>query len=151
MRLERIDAAEVLGGVCTRFARRAEENGLLLERSAEPGLEVRADRLRLEQAVGNLLDNALRYGAGPIGLTAVGRNGSVELHVDDRGPGFPEEFRSRAFERFSRADPSRGNGGSGLGLAIVETIASAHGGEAHVTNREGGGADAWLVLPAVQE
>jgi two-component system OmpR family sensor kinase len=51
-----------------------------------------------------------------------------------------------AFERFSRADPTRPDG-SGLGLAIVETIARAHGGEAHAANRPGGGADVWLALP----
>jgi signal transduction histidine kinase len=82
-------------------------------------------------------------------LAAIAQNGSVELHVRDRGPGFPEEFRSRAFERFSRADASQRVDGSGLGLAIVESIALAHRGEAHIENREGGGADAWLALPLV--
>jgi signal transduction histidine kinase len=67
--------------------------------------------------------------------------------VLDRGAGFPEEFLGRAFERFSRASSSDRDGGSGLGLAIVQTIARAHGGEAHVANRAGGGADVWLMLP----
>ena len=106
-----------------------------------------ADRLRIEQALGNLLDNALRYGEGPVELAAIARDGSVELHVRDRGAGFSDEFRERAFERFSRAEPGRGQNGSGLGLAIVEAIARAHKGEAHVANRDGGGADAWLALP----
>jgi signal transduction histidine kinase len=66
--------------------------------------------------------------------------------VLDDGEGFPEEFLPHAFERFSRADPSSPSG-SGLGLAIVETIARAHGGEAHAENRSGGGADVWLALP----
>jgi C4-dicarboxylate-specific signal transduction histidine kinase len=71
----------------------------------------------LEQALGNLLDNALRYGEGPVELEALSRNGSVELHVRDRGVGLSKEFRERAFERFSRAEISRSQGGSGLGLA----------------------------------
>jgi signal transduction histidine kinase len=66
--------------------------------------------------------------------------------VLDEGAGFPDGFLARAFERFSRADPARADG-SGLGLAIVETIAQAHGGEAHAANRSGGGADVWLALP----
>ncbi len=149
VRMGRVEVGEVLGGVAARFARRAEAVGRELSRSDQPGLAVNGDGLRLEQALGNLLDNALRYGDGPVELTAVARNGSVELHVRDRGPGFPEEFRERAFERFSRAETNRSQNGSGLGLAIVEAIARAHRGEAHVENREGGGADAWLALPLI--
>jgi signal transduction histidine kinase len=147
VRLAQVDLTEILDGVASRFARRVEASGQELEQSGEPGLSVAADRLRLEQALGNLLDNALRYGEGPFELAACARNGSAELHVRDRGPGFPAEFRDRAFERFSRADASHGQGGSGLGLAIVDAVARAHRGEAHVANRDGGGADAWLVLP----
>ena len=94
-----------------------------------------------------MVDNALRYGAGPIDLEASVRDGSVLVHVLDRGGGFPDEFVRRAFERFSRASSSDRDGGSGLGLAIVQTVARAHGGEAHAANREGGGADVWLTLP----
>ncbi|HWW66627.1 MAG TPA: ATP-binding protein, partial [Solirubrobacterales bacterium] len=148
VRLAPTDIGEVLNGVTRRFSRRAEDGGRALEVSVEPGLEAAADRLRLDQALGNLLDNALRYGSGPVGLTAVGRDGSVELHVLDRGPGFAEDFLGRAFERFSRADASQRDGGSGLGLSIVDSIARAHRGEAHVANREGGGADVWLTLPS---
>ena len=113
---------------------------------AEP-LVVRADALRLEQALTNMVDNAVRHGGGDVTITARRRNGRVELHVVDDGPGFPPEFVSHAFERFSRADPSRTDG-SGLGLAIVDTIAKAHQGEAHARNRVRGGADVWLALPS---
>jgi signal transduction histidine kinase len=150
VRLERIEVGKILSDVTARFSRRAEESGRVLSLSDESGLAVNGDRLRLEQALGNLLDNALRYGAGPVQLTARARDGSVELHVRDRGPGFPEEFRERAFERFSRAEASRGQNGSGLGLAIVEAIVRAHRGEAHIENRAGGGADAWLALPSYE-
>ena len=94
-----------------------------------------------------MADNALRYGAGTIELAVGTGERSVEIHVQDRGMGFPEEFLGRAFERFSRASASNRDGGSGLGLAIAQTVARAHGGEAHVANRDGGGADAWLTLP----
>jgi signal transduction histidine kinase len=104
------------------------------------GAIVHGDRLRLEQALVNLVDNALRYGGESIELSSRGS----ELHVTDDGPGFPSDFVERAFDRFSRADTARGRGGAGLGLAIVRTIAQAHGGSAHAAN---GPADVWIVLP----
>jgi two-component system, OmpR family, sensor kinase len=146
LRLARLDLAETLDGVSRRFARRAEEKGREIAVEAPPALALDADRLRLDQAIGSMVDNALRYGAGLIDVTARAAVGSVEIHVLDRGQGFPEEFLARAFERFSRA--SSGDGGSGLGLAIVQTVARAHGGEAQAGNREGGGADVWLTLPS---
>ena len=112
------------------------------------GTRLHADPARLQQALANLVDNALRHGAGAIALTARTAVGTVEIHVTDQGPGFPADFVTVAFERFTRADRARGRGGSGLGLAIVEAIARAHGGEAHAANRPGGGADVWLTLPS---
>ena len=115
-----------------------------------PGVDrlITADPRRLEQALGNLVDNALRYGDGQVLLTAEGNgSGRIELHVRDERPGFPPGFLDRAFERFSRADPGRAGRGAGLGLPIVRMIARAHGGDAHAANREEGGADVWLVIP----
>jgi two-component system OmpR family sensor kinase len=147
LKLEHLDLNELLEGVGRRFARRAEDGGRAMEVSMPSALGIEADRLRLDQAVGSMVDNALRYGGGTIELEAVAGDGSVEIHVLDRGGGFPQEFIGRAFERFSRASASARDGGSGLGLAIVQTVARAHGGEAHAANREGGGADVWLTLP----
>jgi signal transduction histidine kinase len=79
-------------------------------------------------------------------LRADRRNGVAELHVLDRGPGFPPEFLDRAFERFSRGRKTGGPEGSGLGLAIVESIAEAHEGKAVAVNRPEGGADVGILL-----
>jgi signal transduction histidine kinase len=117
-----------------------------IEASAPEGLVLEADPLRLEQALGNLIDNAQRYGAGRVELSARSLDGRVELHVTDEGAGFPAEFLPRAFARFSRADESIPEG-AGLGLAIAETIAAAHGGGADAANRPDGGADVWISLP----
>jgi len=114
---------------------------------APDGLTVRADPERLQQALGNLVDNARRHGGGEVQLAAARVNGHVELHVRDGGPGFPPEFLASAFERFTRGDPARGRGGAGLGLAIVDVIARAHGGTAGARNLESGGADVWIALP----
>jgi signal transduction histidine kinase len=114
-----------------------------------PGaFRVRGDRLRLEQALGNLLDNALRYGKGEVRLSAAQTDSVVELHVTDGGNGFPPELKEQAFERFARLDQARARGGSGLGLSIVRAIAEAHGGSAHLANMNGSGADVWVSLPS---
>jgi two-component system OmpR family sensor kinase len=144
--VESSDVAELFATVVQRFAHRSDQLGYALEAEAPHGLRVPADRLRLEQALGNLVDNALRHGRGPVRLVARERLGKVELHVLDRGAGFAPGFVGRAFERFSRADDSRGSGGTGLGLAVVASIAAAHGGSAEATNRPEGGADVWLSL-----
>jgi signal transduction histidine kinase len=142
LRLEPLDSGELLRTVAQRFLRYGRP-----EVEAEAGA-LEGDRLRLEQALGNLVDNAVRHGGRGVSLRAGRRNGSVELHVLDRGAGFPAAFIERAFERFSRADEGRGGESAGLGLSIVETIARAHGGSAHAANRAGGGADVWIELPA---
>jgi two-component system OmpR family sensor kinase len=147
VRRERVAAADLLAGVSERYARRAAEAGRPLEIEADGGLELSADRLRLEQALGNLVENALRHGAGRILLRAQREDGRVELHVRDEGGGFADDFIAHAFDPFSRDDPGRTSPGAGLGLAIVDVIARAHGGSAHAANRNGG-ADVWLELPS---
>ena len=107
-----------------------------------------ADPDRTAQALDNLVANALAHGRGEVRLTARAAHDRVELHVTDKGPGFPEQLLERAFERFSRGDPARAGEGTGLGLAIVAAIAQAHGGEVGARNPPGGGADVWISLPA---
>jgi two-component system, OmpR family, sensor kinase len=146
VRRERLSASEVLSGVQERFARRAEQAGRALEVRAAPDAVLTADRLRVEQALGNLVENALRHGEGRILLEAVSVDGRIELHVKDEGSGFPTGFVDAAFEPFTRSEESRSSQGAGLGLAIVDVIARAHGGSAHAANGRGG-ADVWLALP----
>jgi two-component system OmpR family sensor kinase len=143
----RVRAAELLADVSRRFDVPAGAEGREIAVEASPELVFEGDADRLAQALGNMVENALRHGAGSILLRAHVRDGVVELHVMDEGGGFPPEFVARAFERFSRAAAARGDGGTGLGLAIVEAIARAHGGAAHAANRDGRGADVWISIP----
>ena len=145
LRLEMLEADQIAESVVRRFRWRADEEGRELVSHVRPGIELRADRLRIEQALGNLVDNALRYGGGTVRLDAVVSNGSVELHVRDAGRGFADGLADRAFERFTRAH--RDTGGAGLGLSIVRAIAAAHGGVARATNAAAGGADVSLRFP----
>lgn len=147
VRPQELDTRDVLDTVAERFGPAAAAHGRQIVVSSGRSVSVVADRMRLEQALGNLVANALRYGAGGVGLRAAVEDGTVELHVTDEGRGFAQDFIPRAFDRFSRADAVRSTGGSGLGLAIVALIAEAHGGTAGVANRPAGGADAWIALP----
>ncbi len=147
LRVEALDAADLLTSVASRFEWRAQAVSRPIVTSEPDGLRLQGDKLRIEQALGNLVDNALRYGEGAVRVSARPAGAMVELHVADEGAGFPPEFLGRAFERFSRHDHGRARGGAGLGLAIVRAIAEAHGGSAHAGRGETG-ADVWLRVPA---
>jgi two-component system OmpR family sensor kinase len=146
IRPEHIAVDELFATVAERFARRADEQARDVEARATTAV-VDVDSVRVEQALANLVENALAHGAGRIDLFAVAREDVVELHVADAGPGFQDGFLARAFDRFSRADDARSAEGSGLGLSIVALIAQAHGGTTGAANQPGGGADVWLTLP----
>jgi signal transduction histidine kinase len=145
IRHEDLDAGELLRTVAGRFEQRAATEVRRIEVADGEPLHLRGDRVRLEQALGNMVDNALRYGTGDVRLSAAVRDGTLELRVSDEGPGLPPDFVAHAFERFTRVDGARSRGGSGLGLAIVAAIAASHGGQA--TAR---GADVWIELPGAQ-
>jgi len=147
VRREPIDVLTLLERLRERFERRASEQGRKLIVDAPADLTLHVDPLRVEQALGNLVDNAIRHASGDVRCTAVARGELVELRVSDAGPGFAGEVAGVAFERFTRGDSSRGRGGTGLGLAIVRVIAAAHGGEATLRS-SGSGSDVAIVLPA---
>jgi two-component system, OmpR family, sensor kinase len=146
LRIEPVRLGAIFEAVERRFDRRAAETGRRIVVGEGGELEADADWLRLEQAIGTVVDNALRYGAGTVEISARQIADSAEIHVTDEGEGFPPDFIPRAFERFSRA-PGVREGGSGLGLAIVATVASAHGGAASASNRPEGGADLRIAIP----
>jgi signal transduction histidine kinase len=134
-----------------RMSARAERDGRELRFEEEPDEAVEGDRLRVEQAIGNLVENALRHGAGPIRVWSHQADRRLEIHVSDEGDGFPPDFLPHAYERFRRADTARSTDGTGLGLAIVKAIAEAHGGSATARNANGGGADVWIDLAAAPQ
>lgn len=120
---------------------------------AVPETTVHADEARLEQVLGNLLENAVKYGRDGGTVTVGGRalpDGMIELFVQDDGPGIPAEALERVFERFYRVDKarSREQGGTGLGLSIVKHIVQAHGGRVWVESAVGQGAKFFFTLPA---
>ena len=113
---------------------------------------VSADRTQLVSAVGNLVENAVKYSddGGEVRVSVSGGEEWIEITVADRGVGIPERDLDRIFERFYRVDRarSRSTGGTGLGLSIVRHVATNHGGEVVVTSIEGEGSTFVLRLPA---
>ena len=149
VRREAIDVRPLLEGVSARFRDRAREHGREVGVEGGDGLRIEADDFRLRQALGNLVDNALRHGSGDVVLRArrSETDGGLELEVADQGPGFAPDLADRAFERFARGDAARTRGGTGLGLAIVRAIAEAHGGRAEIVADGARGATVRLWLP----
>ena len=127
------DLAPVLADVAEFYGAVAESRGQALETELPPRLDLVGDRDLLAQAVGNLLDNALKFApAGSrvvLSARAAAREGGIEIAVADNGPGLAPADRARAGERFFRADASRATPGSGLGLSLVQAVAHLHGGE----------------------
>lgn len=121
--------------------------------STSPTVAIPADASRLQRALMNLLDNALRYSPNHSTIQAkiVADQNWLKLDVEDQGSGFSETDLQHAFERFYRGDASRARAsslsGSGLGLAIVQQIATTHGGHVRAHNRPEGGASVRLTLP----
>lgn len=145
VRPDGLEIRELLDRVARRFADRAAERGRTITVDADDRHAVYADELLLRQALGNLVDNALRYGQGDIVLRSRRAGSGLELEVADQGEGFAPDFAERAFERFARGDLARTGDGAGLGLSIVRAIAEAHGGRAEVV--AGAGATVRLWLP----
>ncbi len=126
--------------------RRTTAGDVTFELSSEPS-PVRAVERRLERAVANLLDNAVKW--SPPGGEIDVRVADGELSVRDRGAGIAGEDLPHLFDRFYRSAAARGLPGSGLGLAIVRQVAETQGGSVSVRNADGGGAVFTLRLPAV--
>jgi signal transduction histidine kinase len=146
-----IDARTILADVAELYEPMAEQQGGALTIAAPDGLDVLADRQLLSQAVINLVDNALKYGAPEgaapqIAMTGAVEDGNVVIAVSDRGPGIAEADRDRAIERFVRLEPSRSRPGNGLGLSLAAGVMKLHGGRL-VLDDNGPGLRARLVLP----
>jgi len=121
----------------------AEEKSIRLRTHVAVSVQVEGDRTRLQQAIVNLIDNAIKYTqeGGTVELR-VGQEGNTAiLEVSDDGPGIPAHALPHVFERFYRADKarSRASGGAGLGLSIVKAICAAHNAEVKVFSQEGRG------------
>ncbi len=129
----------------------AKKKNISVAIEADPQLMVDMDADLIEQALINLLDNAIKYSANNSDITigALKKEGTVEIRIQDQGIGIPQKHLPRLFERFYRVDKarSRNMGGTGLGLAIVKHIIQSHGGWVTVQSVHGKGSTFTLHLP----
>ncbi|WP_414901409.1 ATP-binding protein [Sphingomonas flavalba] len=122
------DLTRMLGDLVEVYGPLVEERGFTISQDPAPPLRIPVHRELLGQAIANLVDNAVKYGAGHIRLAAAPTADGAEIVIADDGPGIPVERRAEAVRRFGRLDAARHVGGAGLGLALVAAVARLHGG-----------------------
>jgi two-component system sensor histidine kinase BaeS len=152
---EDIEVVELVEDIVQRFALRAHQLGLTLWLEAKPGVTIAArwDAQRIEQLLGNVLDNSLRYtdAPGQVVVQIQSDGAHVTISAEDTAPGLSPTDLTRVFEPLYRADAARGReaGGSGLGLAICQQIAKAHHGVIRAEASARGGVKFLIELPLV--
>ena len=149
---ETFDLKTLLSRLYELYHPAAEEQQIVWEiQLPDQAVPVRADRIKCQRMIGNLLDNTLKFvpPGGKVLLKLHAEESSfIRLQVIDNGPGIPDQDKVRVFERFVRLDSSRTRRGNGLGLAMVRAVAQAHGGSVQITDTPGGGATFTILLPA---
>jgi PAS domain S-box-containing protein len=145
---EACDLSEAVRESLSRFEEEAQRTGSPLVFSAEPGVSGSFDGVRIEQVVGNLVSNALKYGRGkPIEVNVEQQNGHALVRVKDHGIGIAPEDKDRIFQRFERAVSPDHYAGMGVGLFVTKQIVEAHGGTIRVESEPGNGAVFTVSLP----
>ena len=143
------DLSDIMKNVFTLMRPKAAAQGVGLLLLRNDRVRIACDAARIEEAVLNLVENALRYsGSLTVELSLEADGGRSRISVMDRGVGIPKEHQARIFERFYRVDKARSReiGGTGLGLAIVKHIAQLHGGEVSVVSEPGGGSTFTILI-----
>ncbi|MBV8636223.1 MAG: HAMP domain-containing histidine kinase, partial [Burkholderiaceae bacterium] len=145
-----VDVAKVVGDAVDFYQPLAELKGISIGFTAIGGFSAAGDPLLIAQAVGNLIDNALKYAAKRVNVS-VARTGQpdsqIAITVSDDGPGIPDSEKMKVTERFYRGDASRGTPGVGLGLSLVAAVAKLHGGELRLADAFPGLHASLLVFP----
>ncbi|MGA1440632.1 MAG: sensor histidine kinase [Ilumatobacteraceae bacterium] len=151
--VEAVPIAEVVDAAVARVRELARRTSIVIEvdLSGADGVVLAGDRRQLVSAVGNLVENAVKYSepSASVSIRAVGNDTDLLLEITDQGSGIPAADVERVFERFYRVDParSRSTGGTGLGLSIVRNVVTQHGGRVSVRSVEGAGSTFTVVLP----
>jgi signal transduction histidine kinase len=145
---ERVDLSELVRDLTLAFSSAAAAVGSTLAAHAEENVIGYVDPVRIEQVLGNLIDNAVKFGMGsPIEVELHAENGGATISVRDHGPGMPLEEHAEIFKRYRRGSGASGLGGLGLGLHVVREIVESHGGTVRVDARPGKGSTFMVTLP----
>lgn len=153
--LERANLARVVDAVVEACTRQIEERRIHVDVACPADIQARVNPSLLQQAIGNLLDNAVKYSkaGATVQLNVTVADSEIRIKIRDEGPGIAQEHLPRLFERFYRVDRarSREQGGTGLGLAITKHVAEIHGGRVDVESRVGAGSTFSLYLPVLAD
>ena len=145
---ERLDLSELVRDLTLAFSSLAAAARSTLVASVDDHVIGNVDPTRMEQVLGNLIDNAVKFGIGsPIEVELHAQDGTAILSVRDHGPGIPLEEQGELFRRYRRGSAAAGLGGLGLGLHVVREIVEAHGGKVRVDARPGKGSTFTVELP----
>lgn len=148
LELQETDLSEIVHNVVNRFSERFEQQKYQVTTDAETPILGMWDKLRIEQAISNLISNAIKYGGGkPITISLKKHGNTAVLTVQDQGIGIPKEQTHRIFERFERAVAVENYKGLGVGLYITRQIVQTHGGTIHVDSKQGNGTTFTLNFP----
>ncbi|MCC7202332.1 MAG: ATP-binding protein [Nitrospirae bacterium] len=151
LKIEEVDIKSLILGAVHGFGKNAKDKGLKLVGDVKKDLpRIMTDKVRIEQVIVNLIDNALKYtNQGEVRIKACTEGDNLRVDVEDTGTGIPEKDIPRIFERFYRVDKGRSRdlGGTGLGLAIVKHIIQAHNGKIWVQSLPGKGATFSFTIP----
>jgi signal transduction histidine kinase len=147
--IERFDLGDLIRDVLDLYQIVAEEKQITLHAQVPEGLFLEADRIRLQQVLANLVDNAIKYtpAGGKVEISASSNANRAWLAVKDTGMGIPAEELPRIWERLYRGDKSRSQKGLGLGLCLVKAVVQAHGGQVEVSSHPGEGSVFTAILP----
>lgn len=147
--ITKVDISRLIEEACDLFHPLAEDKGLAIKVKVPPQLLLSADRSKLQRALTNLLDNAIKYTprGGTITVFVEEREKGVIISIHDTGRGIAADDIPHIFDRFYRVDKSRSESGVGLGLSLVLAIVQAHGGNIEVNSSPGAGSTFTIVLP----
>ena len=148
--MESVDLSRVAEDACELFGPIAEDKGILLSASIEPGCHVQGNLQMLQRMLANLLDNAFKYSERDscvtVGVNA--QDNDIQVSVRDEGMGISQQDLKKIFDRYFRCDESRSRTGCGLGLSLVRAVTMAHGGTIDVSSTAGTGSEFRITLPA---
>jgi len=142
-----VDVPEMLATIVEIYAPVVEDEGRAIVSEAAAAITIPLHRQLMDQAIGNLVDNAIKYGAGTISLSTRASGGDVVIAVADEGAGIPSDKHAEALRRFARLDEARGGWGAGLGLSLVQAVAHLHGGTVELRQRDPGLEVAIILSP----
>ncbi len=148
LKKEEFDIGELVAQVVDNFNEEAEENGNLIKVETKKGLIGKWDKIRIEQAIANLVSNAIKYGEKkPVNIYVTNSKNKVKIQVKDNGIGIADEDLSKIFTLFERAHENKKIEGTGVGLYITDRIVKAHGGKIEVKSKKGQGSEFIINLP----